>query len=430
MWKVKQIFDGEYGCEERQPGEKEKYLVILENEHGEEKSFPAAEEWIAAMEKLAGNPLTKIIISKPAAKNSEFKKIVIEKKENGYQASRYTEKQVFHENFAAEGLPGFLMEAVQDAFLQVNAWDEGKEYSLLISKKGAVNLKAKQLKEQQRKEQQTISTEHNRKKNYILEEGQVIPPLVDMGIFTKEGKVVKSMYDKFRQINRFIEIIDDGIKEYKEEEIHIIDFGCGKSYLTFIMYYYFTEIRHMKVRMLGLDLKKDVIEKCNQAARKYGYDNLHFELGDINGFKTPFDVDMVVTLHACDTATDFALYNAITWNAKMIFSVPCCQHEVNKQIKSEDLSLLTRYGIVKERFSALATDAIRANLLECCGYRTQLLEFIDFAHTPKNILIRAVRRPVTPSSVRKKYLAEVENLCEEFHLNPTLPALLREAGKI
>ena len=430
MWKVKQIFDGEYGCEERQPGEKEKYLVILENEHGEEKSFPAAEEWIAAMEKLAGNPLTKIIISKPAVKNSEFKKIVIEKKEHGYQASRYTEKQVFHENFAAEGLPGFLMEAVQDAFLQVNAWDEGKEYSLLISKKGAVNLKAKQLKEQQRKEQQTISTEHNRKKNYILEEGQVIPPLVDMGIFTKEGKVVKSMYDKFRQINRFIEIIDDGIKEYKEEEIHIIDFGCGKSYLTFIMYYYFTEIRHMKVQMLGLDLKKDVIEKCNQAARKYGYDNLHFELGDINGFKTPFDVDMVVTLHACDTATDFALYNAITWNAKMIFSVPCCQHEVNKQIKSEDLSLLTRYGIVKERFSALATDAIRANLLECCGYRTQLLEFIDFAHTPKNILIRAVRRPVTPSSVRKKYLAEVENLCEEFHLNPTLPALLREAGKI
>ena len=425
MWKLKQIFDGEYGCEERQPGEKEKCLVIFANEEGEEKTFEANEDWIAAIEKLSANPLMKIIISKPMAKDCPYKKIVVEKKGDGYQAAKYTEKQVFHDNFGAEDLQGFLMETIHDTFLQVNAWDEKREYSLLISKKGAVTLRAKASKEAP----DTV-TEHNRKKNYILDEGQVIPPLVDMGIFTGEGKVVKSMYDKFRQINRFIEMIDDAIREYKGEEIHIIDFGCGKSYLTFIMYYYFTEIRHMKVQMLGLDLKKDVIEKCNRAAEKYGYDNLRFELGDINGFQTPFDVDMVVTLHACDTATDFALYNAITWNAKMIFSVPCCQHEVNKQIQSEDYSLLTRYGIIKERFSALTTDAIRANLLECCGYKTQLLEFIDFEHTPKNILIRAVRRPVLPSSAKKKYLAEVENMCKEFHLEPTLYTLLRNDCKV
>ena len=425
MWKVKQIFDGEYGCEEREPGEKEQYLVVLVNENGEEQSFTATEDWIGAMEKLSAHTLMRIIISKPVKKDCPYRKIVVEKKENGYQAAKYTEKQVFHENFEAKGLQGFLMEAVHDTFLQVNAWDETREYSLLISKKGAVTLKSKQLKVQQK-----ASEEHNRKKNYILEEGQVIPPLVDMGIFTKEGRVVKSMYDKFRQINRFIEIIDDGVWEYKGEEIHIIDFGCGKSYLTFIMYYYFTEIRHMKVQMLGLDLKKDVIEKCNQAAKKYGYDNLHFELGDINGFQTPFDVDMVVTLHACDTATDFALYNAISWKAKMIFSVPCCQHEVNKQMETENFSLLTRYGIIKERFSALTTDAIRANLLECCGYHTQLLEFIDFEHTPKNILIRAVRSPVMPSSAKKKYLAEVENVCREYHLQPMLYKLLQESGFI
>lgn len=427
MWKLKQIFDGEYGREERQPGDKEKCFVIFTNEAGEEKSFAANEDWIAAIEKLASNPLMKIIISKSAAKDCQYKKIVIEKKGEGYQAAKYTDKQVFHDNFGTEDLSGFLMEVMHETFLQVNAWDETKEYSLLVSKKGAVTLKAKTSKEAHKND---TATEHNRKKNYILEEGRVIPPLVDMGIFTKEGKVVKSMYDKFRQINRFIEIIDDGIREYKGGEIHIIDFGCGKSYLTFIMYYYFTEIRHMKVQMLGLDLKKDVIEKCNQAAAKYGYDNLRFELGDINGFQTPFDVDMVVTLHACDTATDFALYNAIQWNAKMIFSVPCCQHEVNKQIQSEDYSLLTRYGIIKERFSALTTDAIRANLLECCGYKTQLLEFIDFEHTPKNILIRAVRRPVVPSSARKKYLSEVENMCQEFHLQPTLYTLLRNDCKI
>ena len=402
------------------------------------------------LQDIVKGTMVKMIISKPADKSNPYKKIVIERKREYFQAAKYTEKQVFHDNVKPEGLYEYLTELILNAYLQVNAWDMEKEHIILLSKKGKVTYKTKMLPKvqktvavdsvsavdeaehaQQARENAEVSyTSHNRKKNYILEEGQIIPPLVDMGVFTKEGKVVKSMYDKFRQINRFIEMIDDGVRDYQKDEIHIIDFGCGKSYLTFIMYYYFTEVRHMKVQMLGLDLKEDVIKKCNETAKKYGYENLRFEMGDINGFKTPFDVDMVVTLHACDTATDFALYNAICWNAKMIFSVPCCQHELNKQIQTDDLSLLTRYGIVKERFAALATDAIRANLLEVCGYKTQLLEFVDLDHTPKNILIRAIRKPVVPTSVKKKYLGEVEAVMEEFHVSPTLYTLLKESGKL
>lgn len=370
---------------------------------------------------LADEAVYKIIISKPRKKDEEYKKIVIEKKEKYYQIAKYTDKQVFHENVDSQDIVSRSAALTYSHYSQVNAWSNEWEYYILISKKGSATLKRNKIKGTQT----VVSDTHNRQKNYILEEGTPIPPLVDMGIFTKEGKIVRTMYDKFRQINRFIEMIDDALKTTSLTDINVIDFGCGKSYLTFILYYYLTEIKKINARIIGLDLKADVIKHCNEVALKYGYTGLTFEMGDINGYKTPFDVDMVITLHACDTATDFALYNAICWNAKMIFSVPCCQHELNSQIKSEQFSILTDYGIIKERFSALATDAIRGKLLEYCGYKTQLLEFIDFAHTPKNILIRAIKRPMTPKNAREKALAEVESLCKEFHFEPTLYQLIK-----
>lgn len=373
--------------------------------------------------------VVKIIISKPAVKTDEYKKVVVERKENGFQLVKYTEKQAFHENLLTEELSKRCVEIIDGHFRQINGMSENEEHIILISKKGVCNYKVKKTAKDAVKLNAGEGS-HNRKKNYILEEGMKIAPLVDMGVFTRDGKVVSSMYDKYKQINRFIEILNDEIAGLKVKKLNVIDFGCGKSYLTFVVYYYLTEIMNMEVNMIGLDLKADVIKKCNEAAKKYNYTGLKFELGDINGFDAPFDVDMVITLHACDTATDYALYNAIKWKSRMIFSVPCCQHELNKQIKPENLSILSRYGIIKERFSALATDAIRGNLLEYCGYKTQLLEFIDFDHTPKNILIRAVYRPVTPKSVRTKALEEVEAIRNEFGFEPCLYQLLEiDKGK-
>lgn len=370
---------------------------------------------------IAEDAPLKLVISKPASKDETCRKIVIDRKGEYFQLSKYTGTQVFHENIPCGQLITRCAGLLDHDYLQLNAWSKEKEYSLSLSKKRKILFRAVPVKESARL---AWNPSHNRKKQYILEEGQVIEPLVDMGIFTKDGKVVRSMYDKYRQINRFIELIDDVVKKQNRRRLNIIDFGCGKSYLTFVVYYYLTAVRNMEVNMVGLDLKEDVIRKCSEAAEKYGYSNLTFRLGDINGFSCPFDVDMVITLHACDTATDYALFNAVTWNAGMIFSVPCCQHELNQQIHSDNFSLFTRYGIVSERFCALMTDAMRANLLEYSGYNTQLLEFVDFEHTPKNILIRAIRNPQKSEGSREKALDEVRRAMEEYHVSPTLHRLL------
>ncbi|MFR9070937.1 MAG: class I SAM-dependent methyltransferase, partial [Paraclostridium sp.] len=336
----------------------------------------------------------------------------------------YTDKQVFHENIEKNMLNEKMLEFINGNYKQVGAWSETNTYDLKISKKGKVFLGKKKSDNKN-----VVNKSHNREKNYILKEGMLIQPLIDLGVFTKEGKVVNSKYDKYKQINRFIEIIDDEIKKNDYKELTILDFGCGKSYLTFVLYYYFVEIKKIDVKMIGLDLKADVIKKCNEIAKKYKYENLTFELGDINGYKYTDKVDMVITLHACDTATDYALYNAIKWNAKMIFSVPCCQHEFNDQIRSSEFSLITKYGIIKERVSALMTDAVRGNLLEAIGYKTQLLEFIDIAHSPKNILIRASKGNISKDK-REKSLKEVNNIINEFNLEPTLLKLLKNDNLI
>ena len=370
-----------------------------------------------AVKELIGLSPVKIIISNAITKTQEIKKIQIEKKEKYYQIARFTEKQVFHKNVDEKEMERVCVASLNDNFLQLNVWAVSSEAQIKLNRKRKVLFDVKKADNKRMAEE--VKT-NNRKKNYILEEGRVIEPLTDMGIFTKEGKIVNSMYDKYKQINRFIEIIDDELKKKIITHLNIIDFGCGKSYLTFIVYYYLTAIKKIKVNMIGLDLKEDVIKKCNKAAEKYGYENLSFELGDINGYNAPFKVDMVITLHACDMATDFALYNAINWGANYIFSVPCCQHELNSQIKSEKFSLMTRYGIIKERFSALVTDAIRGNLLEYMGYNVNLLEFVDLSHTPKNILIRAVKNPDKKEDVKKKAMDEVRKMMEEYGLSQAL----------
>ena len=378
------------------------------------------EELMSLLARCAGPDTYQIVLSDPRDAEQEEKRVTLTKRGLAWQIERFRNDQAFHENVEQEELLPMLAQLMEH-FKQLNAWDPEHQYSLKLTKKGKplFNRRRCLLKPRQQ-------AGHDREKNYLLREGEVVPPLVDMGVFTKEGKVVRTMYDKYRQINRFLELVNDEMDRFPADKpLHIIDFGCGKSYLTFILYYYLVQVRGMDVSITGLDLKAAVIGRCNAAAEKYGYDKLHFELGDINGYTPDGPVDMVIMLHACDTATDYALYNAVTWDVKLILSVPCCQHEVNAQMQAEHLSLFTRYGLIQERMAALLTDAARADLLTYRGYSTQVVEFIDMAHTPKNILLRA-RKANLPESTRQKALEEVRTAMEEFHVRPTLYRLLAE----
>ena len=352
-----------------------------------------------------------------------------------FQAEEFIGKQAFHKNLTAEEAVDYLQGLMETSFRQLQLEARDKSGTVLVSKKGKVTVKVKKKaavanvaasasggSDAALQTAWANGLSHNRKKRYILEEGIPVPFLVELGVQTKDGAIVHAKYDKFRQINRFLEFIEDVLPKLdKNQETRIIDFGCGKSYLTFAMYYYLKVLKGYPVRITGLDLKTDVIEHCSRLAKKFGYDSLEFLHGDIASYEGTDEVDMVVTLHACDTATDYALEKAVRWNAKVILSVPCCQHEVNKQMESELFAPVFHYGIIKERMAALYTDALRAEVLEAMGYRVQILEFIDMEHTPKNLLIRAVKQ-----GKRKENREAIEAILKEIHTEPTLYRLLME----
>lgn len=337
--------------------------------------------------------LYQIIISNPrsGAEPSKVKvRPIILKGSLYFQETATKGAQVFHENHTAEEMRDRILRYMEEEFRQLEAQCMDGRMTALVSKKGKVTLKYKSSGE---RGGDVPDMSHNRTKQYLLKEGTPVPFLVDLGVQSPEGKIIRSRYDKYKQINRYLEFVEDILPTLdKEGTIRIIDFGCGKSYLTFALYHYLHELKGMDVTIAGLDLKEDVIKKCNCLAESYGYEKLHFYQGDISTYEGTGQADMVVTLHACDTATDYAIKKAVDWNARVIFAVPCCQHEVNRQINNGLLAPVLKYGLLKERLSAVITDAMRANLLEEAGYETQVMEFIDMEHTPKNILIRAVKK--------------------------------------
>ncbi|MBR3645649.1 MAG: SAM-dependent methyltransferase [Lachnospiraceae bacterium] len=373
------------------------------------------------LDKELDNNLIKVIISGKRNQSVTADKVkirpVIIKDNIEFQVTEYVGKKVLHTNYDKPNTVEYIKNNLTDNFKQCQIETTCKDVAVLVSKKGKVNISTK--KKKTAVEQVDLS--HNRSKKYLLSPDVKVDFLVDLGVMTKDGKIVNSKYDKFKQINRFLEFINDVIPELdRSRELTIIDFGCGKSYLTFAMYYFLKVLNGFDINVIGLDLKEDVIEHCNKLAQKYGYDKLMFLKGDIADYTGTDKADMVVTLHACDTATDFALEKAVKWNAKVILSVPCCQHEVNAQIKNEQLEPILKYGILKEHFSAIVTDALRAEILEHSGYDTQILEFIDMEHTPKNLLIRGIKR-----DTKNKADDSYKELIKELNINPTLDRLLK-----
>lgn len=370
--------------------------------------------------KALGEKVKKLALSELKNKNYEYSKITARpfksKKGLMWQLEKTKGSQVFHENMTEADFLLWLSTDGKETFRQICLTAEGTtvHYTVFPDK-----VKRKETGNSLKVKAQS----HNKEKAYILKQGENIPALVDLGVFSKELTIVKSKYDKFKQINRFIEIIDDAFSKLNKDEITILDFGCGKSYLTFIVYYYFTEIKKVKAKVIGYDLKEDVVKNCNEIAERYGYTDLKFYVNDVTkGELYEGDIDMVITLHACDIATDFALYHAIENGVPHIFSVPCCQHEICSSIKKGgDYDLLLSHGLIKERFSALLTDSIRAELLKECGYEVDIIEFVDFAHSPKNLMLRCkLKKKKAPQ------LQSIKELTEKYGFTQKLFELIEK----
>ena len=365
--------------------------------------------------------LSKAVFSQPADKLSDTKVIIRPvniRGESLYQAESFRDNKAYHKNYSDTELLSYVENQLEGRYRQVLIQSGSESRQFVLKQNGSYKKSGSSAAVPR----PGGSTAHNREKEYILKEGENIPALVDLGVFTRDFKVVRSKYDKYRQINRFVELVAQGFAGEKRDEISILDFGCGKSYLTFILYYYFAEKLKIKTRIIGYDLKKDVVENCEAIARSYGYEGLSFELADVTKDKlADTHIDMVVTLHACDIATDYALAYAVNRGVKHIFSVPCCQHEINSSIhKGGDLDILLNYGIIKERMSALLTDSIRASVLEDAGYSVDMIEFIDFEHSPKNIMIRARQTGKRRENSRK----EAEALREKYGFKHSLLELV------
>ena len=367
-------------------------------------------------ERILQQQLVTATISQPRMKSNEVKRIklksILLKDVYHIQIEYQYERILKHENVPLEDFPERLALFFNE-YRQAHIDFIDEKVQIQLSKKNKVLWKSdKSVAPKQ------INLAHNRQKNYLLKEEQPYPFLIRLGVQSEEGKIKKQKYDKFKQINRFIEFIDDALAYLpKDRQVRILDFGSGKSYLTFALYHYLKVEKGLDIRVTGLDLKKEVIEECSKIASDLGYEQLEFLVGDINDYNNESNVDMVVTLHACDVATDMALARAVKWGARVILSVPCCQHELNRQLNTPALDIMLQHGLVRERFAALATDAIRAEILSLVGYEAQLLEFIDMENTPKNILIRAYHTGKKTSSEQR---ARYDNFLALLNAQPFL----------